>query len=221
MEKIFIFGAGPQANIVIDIVEKEGKYKVEGLIDSKRDINSIYNSYKIIGRQEDLNHLMSVYNVEKGIISVGDNFLRGKLANIILDLNPNFKFVNAIHPSVLISKHAQVGVGNVFMPGVIINTFARIHNHCMIHTNSSLEHNSVMEDFSSISAGVTTGGFFVLGEFSAIALGVTLFDRIKIGKHSVIGSGSLVTKDIPEYSLAYGSPAKVIRKRVAGEKYLK
>ena len=221
MEKIFLFGAGPQANIVIDIVEKEGKFSIAGIIDSKRDIGSIFNSYKIIGRQEDLAELSDKFNTNAGIISIGDNYLRFKLMNIILELNPNFQFVNAIHPSVIFGKKTKIGYGNVIMPGVIINTYAEIGNHCMMHTNASLEHNSVMNDFTSISAGVTTGGYLIIEEFSAIALGVTLFDRITIGKHSIVGSGSLVTKDIPAYSLAYGSPAKVIRKREIGEKYLK
>ena len=35
---------------------------------------------------------------------------------------------------------------------------------------------------------------------------------MKIGKGSVIGAGSVVTKDIPPYSVAVGVPAKVIRK---------
>lgn len=33
----------------------------------------------------------------------------------------------------------------------------------------------------------------------------------KIGKHSVIGANSVVTSDIPEYSVAVGTPAKVIK----------
>lgn len=36
---------------------------------------------------------------------------------------------------------------------------------------------------------------------------------VKIGKGSVIGAGSVVTRDIPSYSIAVGAPAKVIRKR--------
>lgn len=221
MENILLFGAGPQANIVIDIVEKEAKYKIAGVIDSKRDIGSNFNDYKVIGRQENLVELLEKYNVNKGIVSIGDNYLRYKLVNIILNLVPNFTFVNAIHPSVIIGKNVKIGKGNVIMPGVIINTYAQIQNFCMMHTNASLEHNSIMKDFSSISAGVTTGGYFTLKEFSAIALGVTLFDRITIGEHTVIGSGAVVTKDIPPYCIAYGSPAKIIRKRKIGEKYLK
>jgi acetyltransferase-like isoleucine patch superfamily enzyme len=34
---------------------------------------------------------------------------------------------------------------------------------------------------------------------------------IKIGRHSVIGAGSVVTKDIPDYSVAVGNPAKVVK----------
>jgi acetyltransferase-like isoleucine patch superfamily enzyme len=34
---------------------------------------------------------------------------------------------------------------------------------------------------------------------------------VTIGKHSVIGAGSVVTRDIPPYSVAVGNPAKVIK----------
>ena len=36
---------------------------------------------------------------------------------------------------------------------------------------------------------------------------------ITIGKHAIIGANSLVTKNIPDYAIAAGSPAKVIRYR--------
>ena len=46
-------------------------------------------------------------------------------------------------------------------------------------------------------------------------------DRLEIGENTVIGSGSLVTKSIPSNVLAYGIPAKIIKNRVEGEKFLK
>ena len=107
------------------------------------------------------------------------------------------------------------------MPGVIINSEASIGNHCIINTNSSLEHNSSMEDFSTLSAGVTTGGYFTLGKYSAIALGVTVLDRTAIGENVVVGSGSLVTNDLESHGLYYGVPAKRIRDRKPFERFLK
>ena len=40
---------------------------------------------------------------------------------------------------------------------------------------------------------------------------VCLIENVRIGRNSVIGGGSVVTKDIPPYSIAVGVPAKVIK----------
>jgi sugar O-acyltransferase (sialic acid O-acetyltransferase NeuD family) len=220
-ENIVLFGAGAHSHVVVDIIEQEKNYTVVGLIDSKRKIGEKFNDYTIIGRQEDLLQLQKEYDFNKGIVCIGDNYWRGFVVDVILRINSDFHFVNAIHPSVVIGKNVEIGRGNVLMPGVVVNTFARIMDHCIINTNSSLEHFCTMENFSSLSAGVTTGGYVEIGEYSAIALGVTLFDRIRIGKHAVVGSGALVTKDVEDQTLVYGVPAKMIRKREKGEKYLK
>lgn len=44
--------------------------------------------------------------------------------------------------------------------------------------------------------------------------GVTVCAGVTIGKGSVIGAGSVVTRDIPPYSIAVGSPAKVVKSRL-------
>ena len=41
---------------------------------------------------------------------------------------------------------------------------------------------------------------------------VAICGNIRIGKHCVIGANSVVTKDVPDYSVAAGIPAKVIKK---------
>lgn len=44
-----------------------------------------------------------------------------------------------------------------------------------------------------------------------IGAGVQVMPGVKIGNHVVIGGGSVVVKDIPDYSVALGNPCKVIR----------
>ncbi len=46
---------------------------------------------------------------------------------------------------------------------------------------------------------------------------VLIKSGIKVGIGSVIGAGSIVTKDIPPYSIAAGNPAKIIRMRFSKE----
>ena len=55
----------------------------------------------------------------------------------------------------------------------------------------------------------------VIKDGAHIGIGSIIMPGVTIGKSAVIGAGSVVTKDIPDYTLALGVPAKVIR--VLGE----
>lgn len=46
-----------------------------------------------------------------------------------------------------------------------------------------------------------------------IGANVTILEGVKIGNGAIIGANSLVTKDIPPYAIAYGTPAKVVKYR--------
>ncbi len=221
MKNIVLFGAGNQAHYTIDIIEKENKYNIVGIIDSIHEIGSERFGYKILGRQDDLLNLIDRYDIEGGIISIGDNWSRYYVYQQIIKSVPDFTFVNAIHPSVVIGNTTKLGVGIVAMAGCIFNPKAVIGNFTFFATGAQVEHDNIINDFASISAGSITGGYVTLGKFSALTLGVTVLDRISIGENTVVGAGSLVLKSLPDDVLAYGSPASIIRSRTKGEKFLK
>ena len=114
-----------------------------------------------------------------------------------------------------------MGEGIVMMAGVIINPKSKIGNFTFFATGAQVDHDCIICDYASISAGSVTGGYVTLGKYSAITLGVTVIDRLNIGENVVVGSGSLVLKNIPNDVLAYGNPCKIIRKRYKKEKFLK
>lgn len=221
MKNLVLIGAGNQANCVIDVIEKENKYKIVGIIDSINEVGSEKFGYTIIGRQENLIELVKQYNIDGGIISIGDNWSRFYVYNKIIEQIPNFEFINAIHPSVSIGRGVKLGKGIVAMPGCVFMPNTVIGDFTVFLTGAQIEHDCVVDDFASVSAGSVTGGFVKIGKFSAITLGVTIMDRIEIGINTVVGSGSLVVKSLPDNVLAYGNPAKIIRERKEGEKFLK
>lgn len=218
---IVLIGGGNQAHYTIDIIEKENKYNIVGIIDSLQEVGSIRFGYPILGRQEQLEELISKHNIQAGIITIGDNWSRYNVFKQIISLIPDFKFVNAIHPSVVIGNTTEMGVGIVAMAGCIFNPKAIIGNFTFFATGAQIEHDCEINDFASVSAGTIMGGYVKVGRFSAITLGVTIIDRLTIGSNTVVGSGSLVTKSVPDDVLVYGSPAKIIRYRSKGEKFLK
>jgi sugar O-acyltransferase (sialic acid O-acetyltransferase NeuD family) len=220
-KRILLFGGGNQVHYTIDIIEKENKYEIAGIIDSVHPIGSERYGYKVLGRQDDLINIVNQYKIEAGLITIGDNYSRSIVYDSIIKQMPSFEFINAIHPSVIIGKNVEIGFGVVIMAGVIINPLSKIGNFTFFATGCQIEHDCVIEDYASVSAGSVMGGYVSIGMFSAITLGVVILDRLKIGKNSVIGSGSLVLKNIPDNVLAYGNPINKIRAREIGEKFLK
>ena len=142
------------------------------------------------------------------------------MAEKIKSLLPEFSFVTAIHPSASIARGVTIGAGSVLMAGVVVNSDSRIGGFCVLNTKSALDHDCEMGDFSSLAPGVTIGGKVSIGAFSAISLGANIIHGVNIGEQTVLGAGSVALKDIPDHSVAHGVPAKVIRKRQAGDKYL-
>ncbi len=68
-------------------------------------------------------------------------------------------------------------------------------------------------DVPMMLQGSDTKGGVTIGDDVWIGAGAIVLDGVTIGKGSVIGAASLVTRDIPDYSVAFGSPAEVKRKR--------
>ena len=77
-------------------------------------------------------------------------------------------------------------------------------------------HRTDRTDMPMALQGMDTKGGVTIEDDVWIGTRATVVDGVHIGKGSIIGAGSLVMEDVPELSVAYGSPAKVVRKREAG-----
>lgn len=219
-EKIILIGASDHCKYTMDIVEQEGKFDIYGIIDKKLEKGTFFEGYAVLGYMNELAELIAKKIIIGGIVAIGDNYTRMMVSMEVESLAPGFQFVNAIHPSVIIGKKTQIGTGCVMMAGVIINNHCIIGNHTFIATKASLDHDSTIMNFSSMSPGVTTGGRVVIGKCSSIGIGASILHYKNVGDNSVIGGNALVNADIPDYCVAYGIPAKIIRTRKADDLYL-
>lgn len=76
------------------------------------------------------------------------------------------------------------------------------------------DHNHSFKDISIPiwAQGITSKGPIEIGEGSWLGFGCQVMSGVKIGKHCVIAAGAIVTKDIDDYCVAGGNPAKTIKR---------
>ena len=220
MENIIIIGASGHAKVIIDIVQEEGKYHIAGLLDQNRPVNEQVLGYPILGKEEDLPNLVKIHAIKGVLIAIGDNFTRAKGVARVRKICPDLPFVSTIHPKATIARDISIGEGTVVMAGVSINIGATVGAFCILNTNASLDHDSTIENYASLAPGVITGGDCHIGEYSSIGIGAIMLHGIRVDEHTVIGAASLVNKPIESFVVAYGIPAKIIRTRKMGDKYL-
>lgn len=81
--------------------------------------------------------------------------------------------------------------------GLIIEDNVQIGSHCAIYTTSTIDNKK---------------GSVVLKKNCSIGSHSTVMPGVTVGENSIVGAHSLVNKDIPDNVVAFGCPAKVVRR---------
>lgn len=104
------------------------------------------------------------------------------------------------HPDKLIlGKHTDIGAFTYInaYAGVEIKEGVQIGSHCSIYSLNTIDNKE---------------GKVVIKKGAKIGTHSTIMPGVTIGENAVVGAYSFVKEDIPDNSLAYGVPAKVIKK---------
>lgn len=144
-------------------------------------------------------------------IKIGDNFTAGFGCRIeAFPSNNNVEYCITIGENVQINDYVHIGaVGSITIGNNVLmasKIYISDHNHGSYDEISSDHPMSVPLNRKAICKPVVIEDNVWIGESVCILPGVT------IGSGSVIGALSVVTKSIPPYCIAAGSPAKIIKK---------
>jgi sugar O-acyltransferase (sialic acid O-acetyltransferase NeuD family) len=220
VSRVVVVGASQHAKYTIDAMVRQGIDTIVGLVDDDPVGDNELAGYPILGRIGELPELALRHDLHAAIVAIGDNWTRAQVAGRVAELCPSMTFATAIHPSAQIGARTVIGPGSVVMAGVVINNDGVVGGHGFLATSSSLDHDSRLDAFASFSPNVATGGAVHIGAFSAIGIGASIVHGVIIGAHTVVGAGSTVLGDLPDHVIAFGTPARVIRSRPEGERYL-
>jgi sugar O-acyltransferase (sialic acid O-acetyltransferase NeuD family) len=219
-ERVIVVGAGGHAGVVLDAVACQGRYRVVGLVDSVLPAGARYLGYEVIGDEAALPALARALDARLVVVALGDNWQRRALAERFEQVLGGPRFGTVVHPAASVAPDIELGVGTMVLAGAVLVRGCRVGRGCIVNTHASLDHDGVLEDYASLGPGAVTGGNVRVGTCTAVGLGARVVHGVTIGRHSVVGAGALVLEDVPSGVVAYGAPARVVRKRQPDEPYL-
>ena len=131
-----------------------------------------------------------------------NNFVMGNHSTI-----EDFVTINNGVGDVIIGDRTRIGLGNTLIgPIKVGNDIMFAQNIVMSGLNHGYEDITMsIHDQPVTTAQITIEDEAWIGANAVIVAGVT------IGKHSIVAAGSVVTKDVPPYSIVGGNPAKLIK----------
>lgn len=196
--RIVIVGAGSQGAIVADILRE----RAIGFVDDHHPGATILG-LPVLGPIASLSGIPH----DAIVVAIGDNRARRELTERLIAGGE--RLASAIHPFTSIAPSATIGEGAMISAGALVLPRAAIGRGVLLNTKSSVDHDTVLGDFSHVSAGATVGARCHIGHETLIALGASVASGMRVGSRTVIGAGACVVRDIPDDVVAFGVPARV------------
>ncbi len=212
--RLVIMGAGGHATSVASVALAAG-YRLEAFVDSSR-AGEAHLGFDVIARLDDVAGLEDCAVV----IAVGDNDVRHRIFAELGAQYPSIRHATLVHPSAVVSAFATLGAGSVLMPNAVVGANSRVGKCCIVNTAACLDHDCVMDDFSSLAPRAVTGGGVRIGMRSAISMGAIVKNDVTVGEDSVVGANCFLDRNLAACKVAYGSVSREDRNRVPGEPYL-
>ena len=125
-----------------------------------------------------------------------------KLINI--DKNAN------ISPNIEIGRNSGIGINAKITSSTIIGDNVMMGPNVSIFTTN---HKFARTDIPMVMQGEDEVKSVTIQNDVWIGANVIILPGVTIGEGAIIGAGSVVTKDVEEYTIVAGNPAKVIKKR--------
>ena len=220
MEKIIVIGAGGLAKRLLDTVERTPGREIVGVVAPEHRAGERVFGHPVLGDDEQLADIVVRHGVDGALVAIGDNWRRATVARAAAARVPGLRFVSAVHPSAQVARGATIGRGATVAAAAVLDADARIGDFALVQPGAIVSHDVDVGEFASVGLRAVAGGAARIGAYAAVGAGATLIHRITVGEHAVIGAGSTVTRDIPAFAVAYGTPARVARQRQQGDPYL-
>ena len=194
--RLIMLGAGGHAKVLLSLVEALG-LSIQGICDPALALHGLTNwrGVPVLGGDEVLSHIdPGSVGLINGIGQTEGKTVRQRLYEKLR--TSGFHFPTLVHPLAWVSTEARIELGTQIMAGAVVQTDCYIGENCIINTNSSIDHDTIIGAHVHVAPGVTLCGSVKVGDGAFIACGATVIQNVCIGEMAFVGAGVTLVHDL-------------------------
>lgn len=116
-----------------------------------------------------------------------------------------------VRPDTSIGALITLGEGTVICPGARLTCNIGVDRHAQVNMSVTIGHDVVLRDYCTIFPLNAASGFVTLGEACTLGVNFVINLGLTVGEGAYIGSGTVVTRDVDDYTVVAGVPVGVIK----------
>ena len=210
MKNAIIIGAGTHGQIYASYLKEAGINLIGYIDDADSFQGKSVLGLDILGKYSDLFENRLKNKVTDIYCPIGDNKIRKKYLSTLKE--EGYNTPSFIHQTSCIGPDTVLGEAHYVLPSNNIMPHTKIGDYFMINMGSTVGHHVKINDGVFISSGVNIGASLEIKENAYFGIGSTVMTGVKnIGKETLIGAGSVIIKNVPDYAVMAGNPARAIR----------
>lgn len=210
-EKLILVGGGHLAKEIENFIQRYDLYDIVGFTVNKENMASeSYLGFPVYPLEE-LEEYAKPDEVKLFVAVSWYNYFNKYKEKLFNELKGRgYHFANLIAPDVEIGSTVRIGEGNWISRLVLLGYNASIGSNNVILGRSTIGHYSEIGNHNFISAHVLMNGHVKVQNRTFILGGANIVNRVKVGSKCVIGAGTVVKKDLKDYSIVISPRCKVI-----------
>lgn len=116
--------------------------------------------------------------------------------------------VDLVDPSAVVASTATVGHGAYVNAGVIVASHTIVGCHVNLNRSVSIGYENEIGFAASFGPGAITAGGVSVGPAAFVGAGATILPGVKVGRRAIVGAGAVVTRDVGDFEVVVGNPAR-------------
>lgn len=190
-QPIILIGGGGHCKSCIDVIEQEGRFTINGIVDLPKKKGQKILGYEIFANDDDIPELAKTY--DNFFITMGhldSPQRRIELFTLLKKLDKTLPVI--VSPNAYISKHAKIDEGTIIMHQAVINAGSKIGENCIINNKALIEHDATIGNNCHISTGAIINGGVQVGNNTFYGSGAVSKQYITIPENSFVKANSIV-----------------------------